>query len=205
MKGLLRLSMIVALSIAFAAPAAAQECQPLSGPVLKAGKRFKNMKHVKVWIEYLDASGYTVEDKAGIHYHYNGGVHSGALLYPESYWYDNYPLYFIGQTMRYRIHVVNLDKRPQHNLRVTGIQEYLAFNGKDGKDLPGCSSAEWIVPQLKGKGEWVGEAKYYIPSGTQPGLDQTHVQIQRFHPGAVSPPQLLWDDAQAGLFCPPEE
>jgi hypothetical protein len=109
----------------------------------------------------------------------------------------------MGKPMTFRVHVKNTSKRPVHNLKVITVQEYLNFHGKDGADLAGDSQHEWKIKKIGKHGEWVGEATWTIAGGGEPGLNQTHAQIQRQN-GHSKKIKLISDLPQAGLFCPPE-
>lgn len=183
------------------APAAA-EC-PVGGSTLPVKKKWKDKINVDVEIEYLATKGFTRVDGTGIYYHVNGGAgQKGTIYYPEPYWYDAYALYLIGQPMTFKVRVTNKKRRVIRDLRVVAVQEYLNYFGKDGEDLPGCPTNVWEIKRLGKFETWEGTATLTVPAGTQPGLDQTHVQIQRDLP--LTGPRLLWDDPQAGVYCPPE-
>jgi hypothetical protein len=192
----------VAMTLALA-PAAASAACPLGGSTIKPKKFFKNRLPVEVEVEYLATKGHTAVDASGITYHVNGqGPKKGTIYYPEPYWYDAYALYLIGQPMTFKVRIKNKKRRVIRNLQVVAVQEYLNYFGKDGEDLPGCPTSTWTIKKLGRHQVWEGIATITVPAGTQPGLDQTHVQIQRKLP--LSNNRLLYDAPQAGVYCPPE-
>lgn len=181
------------------------------GPVLEDGKigKFRRGKQLDVWIEYLDTFGHTSVDAKGIHWSWAGGATThGNLMYPPQYWNDDYPMYVVGKQMNVRVWVKNKSKRAQRRMRVVAVQEYLNIFGGDGENLPGSSTKAWFIESLKKNGSVALDFSYYIPSGTQPGLDQTHVIITRclnWRKKCCTKQRLLVNDPQAGLFCPPWE
>ena len=181
----------------------------LSGPVPNAGKHFKNKMNVKVWVKYYNTAGHTVVDPTGIYWYIKGqGVKKGAQKYPKKYWGDCYDLYMVGSKMTYSVHIWNKRKRAYNNLRVLATQELLNPKGHDGEDMGGCSTAEWQVKKIAGKRVWCGVASYLIAGGTPSGLDQTHVKIQQWKKAKhwwMCGGSLLYDNPQAGIFCPPED
>ena len=202
-------AMISGLILALAVPmtASAQVCS-LASQVKPVKKKFKNKwgNQVEVEVQYLNTSGHTSVDGSGIYYHIDGhATQKGSLYYPAVYWYDAYPLYLMAHTMTFRVIIKNKRKRPLRNLRVLAVQEYLNFHGKDGVDFDGCPITEWYVKKIPALTKWTGEVTVYIPPRGNPGLDQTHVQIQEHVEGCVKKKtKLLWDKPQAGIFCPPE-
>ena len=175
--------------------------------MLKASKRNRSRlgKKVSVKVRYSNTQGFTVVDPTGIYFYIkNKGVKKGSHNYPAKYWYDAYPLYVVGQTMTYKVVVRNKTKRPLRNLRVVAQHEYLNNAGKDGEDLPGCSRFSWVVPKLKRNSKWVGVSSWKT-AAARSGLDQTHVQIQRYRRKSAKKAKLLLDRPQAGIFCPPTD
>lgn len=208
MRWALVLMVAIGLGLPVAASAKTTQCTPLSGKTVKVNKKFKNRMNVKVWVKYFDTAGFTIVDPTGIYWYIKGkGVSKGNQKYPKAYWYDAYALYTVGSTMKYQVNIWNKRCRDYKNLRVIAIQEYLNPDGGDGKDLPGCSTDEWKVKKLSAKRIWRGWGTHEIIGGTASGLDQTHVQIQYWHPKWkwCGKPYVLFDDPQAGIFCPPEE
>lgn len=180
------------------------------GPVLEAAKigKFRKGKKLDIWIEYLDTFGHTSVDAAGIHWNFaNGKTIHGKMKYPPQYWNDDYPMYLIGKTMHVKVHVKNKHWRAQRRLRVVAIHEYLNIFGGNGQNLPGSSTKAWFLKKLKKNQTAVLDFVYYIPKGTMPGLDQTHVVITRcrnWKKKCCTKQRLLVNDPQAGLFCPPD-
>lgn len=198
------------LAVVGLAEAKAPMCSVLLGDVQEEASigHFGAGKRLTYWIEYLDMSGYTTVDALGIHWNWAGATQHGNIIFPQAYYGDAYPLYFIGNTMRVRVHITNQSKKPISHLRVSAIQEYLNFFGGDGANLGGPSTSEFYIDRLNPKTEWVGEATYYIPGGTAPGLDQTHLVVSQCSvsaKGCCKKQKVLVSLPQAGIYCPPEE
>ena len=117
--------------------------------------------------------------------------------------YDHYdgeviPVYYIGSTMRYELHIKNLDNADLNNLTVQAIQEYYESGTgySKGEAMPGAPSETWSNQAIPVGGELVLTDSYYIPSNTYPGLDQTHVIMPQ---NGVE----LFNEDEAGVWCPP--
>ncbi len=164
---------------------------------------FRGDADIVVQVEYLEPHGRGRIDAAGSHYHV-GQRHivRGTVTYPQAYWRADYPLYTPGRALTFRVRVENRGKRTLERLEISAVQEYLHFFGKDGDDLPGEVSSAWLVGRLAPKASWQGEATVTLPVTLEPGLSQTHIQVQR----RVSERRrtVLVDAPQGGLFCPRE-
>ena len=206
---LLALAGVLAMPSLASAEGDWKSCAALVGPVLENAKigKFKRGKKLDVTIEYLDEFGFTTVDADGIHWSWNGKTINGGMKYPSQYWGEMYPLYLIGKTMRVRVHVHNRSKRRIKKVRVVAMHEYLNIFGGDGENLPGNSTAAWFIPNLKRNQTKTFEFSYYIPKGTSPGLDQTHVVLTKCKnpkKKCCSKQRLLANLPQAGVFCPPD-
>jgi len=118
-----------------------------------------------------------------------------------SYYYldtNGIPVYFIGNTMNYEVHIRNLEAQNLNNLTIQVIQEYNesgpGFN--KGDPLPGDSTQTWTNQAVLQGAELVLSDSYYISYDVQPGLDQTHVIVSQ---GGVE----LYNNSEAGIWCPP--
>jgi hypothetical protein len=188
----------------------------LAPAVSTGGKHIGDAAPIQVEVVYLHAPGVLTIDEGGATYYFpawNWVYHAGRV-YDESY-YGVYPVYFIGQTMVYEIHIKNTSNRTYRNLKVVATQEYHLANGADyGEPLPGDGTQEWFIEKLAPHEEIVLTGEHYASYETLPGLNQTHVQIYHWFKGkaipveiqmgnANSPGRLFWDDPEAGLYCPP--
>lgn len=196
-------------AVVFARPASAST---LLGPIDNLqGKHIGDGEPLSWKIEYLDAWGRTYVDATGGHFFHDrccGGfeTYDPSWIYPTQY-YGEYPMYYFGTTMRYRITLTNNAKRSYMNLRVVAIQEYLTNNNTWGEWLTPDAAKDWYVPELRGGQSITFEGTLYLGVGsdTHGGLDQTHLQVQHWNPGGGIPGagSVIIDDAQANIFCPP--
>ena len=164
---------------------------------------FRSDADLNVQVDYLQPHGQGRIDASGSHYHV-GQRHivRGTVTYPPAYWRADYPLYTPGRALTFRVRIENRSKRTLDRLEVAAVQEYLHFFGKDGDDLPGQLSSAWTVGRLAPGASWQGEATVTLPVTLEPGLSQTHVQVQRRVSGRRR--TVISDAPQAGLFCPRE-
>lgn len=188
----------------------------LTPAVSAAGKHIGDAAPIQVEIVYKDAPGILTIDERGATYYFpawNWTFREGGV-YDESY-YGTYPVYFIGQTMTFEMHIKNTSNRTYRNLKVVATQEYhLAAGASYGEPMPGDSSEEWFIEKLGPHEELVLTGYHYAPYNTLPGLDQTHVEIYHWSNGKIipidiqvrsakAPGRLFWNDPEAGVYCPP--
>lgn len=200
-------ALAVAVSISSAAVAS-----DLLGPIWHLqGKHIGDGEPLTWQIEYYDEWGRTVVDQDGGHFYHDrccGGYRTDdpSWIYPSDYW-STFPLYYIGSTMRYRVTVCNAGKRTYKNLRVVAIQEYLTTDGSWGEWIGPDAAKDWYVEELRA-GECVTlQGSLRIPADARGGLDQTHIQVQHWNhgDGRPGPGSVIIDDAQAAVWCPPDE
>ncbi len=201
---------VLAIILALAAPAAASD---LLGPIWHLqGKHIGDGEPLTWNIEYYDEWGRTIVDAAGGHFYHDrccGGFRTDdpSWIYPAEYWNNVYQLYYIGTTMRYRITLCNTGNRSYENIRVVAIQEYLTTDGSWGEWIGPDAAKDWYLESLRA-GECVTlDGSLFIPEGAHGGLDQTHLQVQHWNRGSgkPGPGSVIIDDAQAAVWCPPDE
>ncbi len=153
-------------------------------------------------IVYLNPVGDLVVDETGGTYYFNWGrVSYVGGTYDEAD-YGTYPVFFIGDTMLYEIHLKNTGNRTYGLITVVCTQEYYDV-GLKGVPMPGDPTKEWVVKGLKPGEEVVLRGQHYAAPGTQPGLDQMHLKI---YPGKrqYDDSRILIDDnPEASVYCPP--
>ncbi len=119
-------------------------------------------------------------------------------LTPHHYDLNGIPVYYIGTTMNYELHISNLDNRDLTGLTIQAVQEYnqsgTGFNR--GDTLPGASTQTWANQAILKGQEILLAGSYYIPYNINPSLNQTHLIISQ---GATE----LFNDSQLGVWCPP--
>jgi len=197
------LALVAGASIAFASN--------LLGPIDHLqGKHVGDGEPITWNIEYLDEWGRTFVDATGGHFYHDrccGGFRTDdpSWIYPKDIW-GQYPMYYIGTTMRYRITLTNNSPRSYVNIRVVAIQEYLTDDGTWGEWISPEAAKDWYVRELRGYQTMVFEGSLYIPWGAHGGLDQTHLQVQHWDRGTAKPGpgSVIIDDAHAAIWCPPE-
>ena len=156
-------------------------------------------------------------------------VNHESKILPSQYW-GSYPLYYTGQTMHYTIRLTNAGNRKLKRLTVVAIQEFLNTAGQIGVRIGSDAVRDWFIAKLE-KGESVTlEGSIAIPStDIESGLDQTHIQVFKSkkgeregadesvdegerqearhhnhgHENAKKTDRLIFEDIQAGIWCPP--
>lgn len=185
--------------------------------VALAGKHIGEVAQLEYEIVYKDDYGKLVIDESGETYYFNWGwTWHIPGDFPEEL-YGTYPVYFIGREIVYEIHLRNVGQRTFKNLMVVAAQEYLYVDSGDvskGDPLPGESSQQWFVDELRAGDEVVLVGKYNAPRGTYPGLDRTHLKVMHWSNGNAAPLDVRMrqmnskgrsfvDDGDAGVYCPP--
>jgi len=130
---------------------------------------------------------------------HNGEVKylSYEVVYTNPAYVDNgVPVYYIGDTMTFEVHLTNTGPRSFQNIEVIAIQEY-----SNGDVLPGSSTTSWIVEEIRGQGTVALDGSYLIPWSAQPGFDRTHLIIRHKDKGKIEG-EIIIDDPLAGSWCP---
>ncbi len=183
----------------------------LLGPIWHLqGKHIGDAEPLEWTIEYLDEWGRTIVDETGGHFYHDRCC--GGYRTDDPYWsyssdfYGQYPMYYIGTTMRYRITLTNTSERSYVNLRVIAIQEYLTEDDTWGEWIGPDAAKDWYVPELRAHETITLEGSMWIPYGGRAGLDQTHLQVQHWDAGGgmTGPGAVIIDDTKAAVWCPPE-
>ncbi len=201
---------IIVLGSALATGAA--RASDLLGPIqhLK-GKHIGDGEPLTWTIDYLNSWGRTVVDASGGHFYHDrccGGFQTNdpSWSYPQTTW-GQYPMYYIGTWMRFRLTLTNTSTRTYRNLRVIAIQEYLTPDGSWGEQIGPGSAKDWFLPVLGPGQSAVFVGALYIPWGAEDGLDQTHLQVQHWNKGQgqPGPGSVIIDDTKAAIWCPPRD
>lgn len=159
------------------------------------------------WVEYLNPLGVTTVDEAGITFApFNSSPSFLADDIPEEYFGD-YPLYFSGDTVNFRVHIKNLDRRTYRNLLVLVQQEFFNKDGGVGEAFGQPALNEWFIEELAPGQEVILKGSVKITGVSGSGLDQTHLQILHWPQNSPQTSingggQIILDDAQAGIWCP---
>lgn len=154
-----------------------------------------------------------------------GGKHTGELKDLEiKIVYKGYrgmehgiPVYYITDTMRFEVQLINKSARTFEHLDIIVIQEYHESGICDrwwypypryvtytkGQPLPGNSTSAWSDITLRGNQSITLNGLYYIPLPCCKGIDQTHVIIKHKNQGNVVG-AIMYENPEHALFCPPE-
>ncbi|OHA06845.1 MAG: hypothetical protein A2934_00595 [Candidatus Sungbacteria bacterium RIFCSPLOWO2_01_FULL_47_10] len=177
-----------------------------SAEAMKTGNHTGEERFLEYSIEYLDPQGVTTVDSLGIWFKpfYYGWSFLPTIV-PEKY-FDNYPLYFSGDILNFRVRLKNTGKRVFENIKIIAIQERLNPSGLKGADIGDQNTSKWFVERL-GPGEIITlNGSFAIPYSGESGLDQTHLQIMHWpnedFTREVGPGRIIIDDFQAGIWCP---
>lgn len=180
------------------------------------GKHTGDAAPLEYEIVYTNFPGIMTIDESGATYYFpdwDRTIYTGGS-YDEKY-FGTYAVYFIGDPMSFEIHLRNRSNRTYRNLKVVAAQEYHLTEGAEyGTPLPGGSTLEWFIRELRGGEEIVLNGMGYVSSDTLPGLDQTHVQVLHWVNGNQVPldaqlngaraqGRIFVDDPEAGVYCPP--
>lgn len=204
-------ALLLSVSTAAIAPGGAS-ASDLLGPIwhLK-GKHIGYVDALSWSIEYTGQWGRTVVSENGAVFYHDlccGGAVSAdpSWIYPEQYW-GEYPMYYLGGVMSYRITVANADpNRTYRHLRLVAIQEYFSPEGEWGEWMGEDAAKDWYIPELKPGESLIFEGSFNIASDGLPGLNQTHIQLQHWNggQGVPGPGSVIIDDVKAALWCPPD-
>ncbi len=156
----------------------------------KWGEHIGELKYLDISIEYLD---------------YDGRIDA-----------EGYPIYYIGEAMRYKITINNTGDRNFGHLEVIAIQEYYEdmlpsyrpwyapfyVNIHKGDAMPGDSIQVWDDVYLGPYETIVLEDTFISPWETCAGLDQTHLIIKHYNEGVLHA-AVMYDNPELGVYCPP--
>lgn len=208
---MLRSSLTIAISllcVAFAAPTLARSKVTAGAPLaakpaaLPVPAHFHNSADVRVELVFVAPQGNASVDEKGVRYQVGESrPFRGTVRYPQPFWRDGYAVFVGGQAVKFQVKIHNLSGKPMRDVQVVAALEHLNFFAKDGEDLPGSPVAGFFVDAIPARGVWQAEGSVVLPLGLPAGLQQVHVQVQR---PARKDAKLLYSDAQAGLYFPPE-
>ncbi len=204
---------VLLLSFAAAAVAPCETvASDLLGPIWHLKGKHVGYAETLSWsIEYTGQWGRTVVSAGGAVFHHDlccGGAVTAdpSWIYPEQYW-GEYPMYYLGTDMHYRITVANTHSdRTYRHLRLVAIQEYFSPEGEWGEWMGEDAAKDWYIPELKPGEIAVFDGSFHIAPDGRPGLNQTHIQVQHWNNGTgiPGPGSVIVDDVKAALWCPPE-
>lgn len=203
---------VMRLLTALVLAASTASASDLLGPIQHLqGKHVGDGEPITWTIEYLDSWGRTFVDGTGGHFYHDrccGGFQTAdpSWVYPQSIW-GQYPMYYIGTVMKYRLTVCNTGKRSYKNLRIVAIQEYLTNDRSWGEWIGPDAAKDWYLESLGPNQCATFIGSLAIPWSAEGGLDQTHLQVQHWNKGQgqPGPGSVIIDDTKAAIWCPPRD
>ncbi len=173
-----------------------------TAPVKAAGRHVGEAGKIHASVEFLSPSGQTTTDATGITYRSGGWSFHESKVYVSRFW-GTFPLYFIGQTMRFRVTLRNTaakGKKP-FNIRIEALNNVLDTNGTPGMQL--AAPQNWSIANLRPGQSISREFSIYLaPNPNLPsGLDVTKVRILHGNRG-TNPNAGLIKESLA-VWCPP--
>lgn len=174
----------------------------LTPPASAAGLHRGENKTFDVAVEFLAPAGQTTTDASGITYRSGSWSHSEPKVYARDLW-GTYPLYFVGQMMRFRVTLRNKSARGSKKLkvRIEALNRVLETGGTLG--APIGQTFAWEIDDLRPGQETAKEFSVFIdPRADLPsGLDATKVRILHLNGGANADAGLIREEL--AVWCPP--
>lgn len=171
----------------------------------KTGNHYGEAGNLEYSIEYLEPKGVTTANNYGLTFKPFGFDLSFLPQILPAKYFGDYPLYFTGDTLNFKVHLKNTGKRTFRNLKVFAFQEFFNASGGKGNPIGGENQSDWFLAKLGSGEEVVLDGVFEIPLVGESGLDQTHLQILHW-PGddsdSDSNGRVIVDDRQAGIWCP---
>jgi len=159
---------------------------------------------LSISVEFLNPLGYTTTDETGIQYHYYGMVISEPKIYPPSTYGKQYPLYFVGGTMKFRVTLKNIAEKgaKPFKIRVNAVNYVMETTGYAGMII--APGQDWVVQELRPGETKVVEGSIYIPYNPDmpSGLDVTKVRVFHLNNGADSNAAFIKEET--ATWCPPK-
>jgi len=174
--------------------------------VIKTGNHYGEAGYLAYSIEYLEPKGITIVNDYGITFKpFDFDWSFLPEILPSKYFGD-WPLYFTGDTLHFKVHLKNIGKRTFRNLKIIAIQEFLNPDGGKGENIGDNNSVDWFLAHLGPGEEIILEGIFEIPLVGESGLDQTHLLISHWKDGnnvsGDNRGRIITDDPQAGIWCP---
>lgn len=158
---------------------------------------------IEASVEFLGNSGHTITDHRGTTYVVGWWSYFEPKIYIEKY-RGVYPLYFVGQTMRFKVKLSNrADKGSKpFNVRIEAENKVLETDGSLGQEIGPMQS--WTVKDLRPGQSVTREFSVYIdPEDDLPsGLDMTKVRIRHENQGAADAGLI---SESLAVWCPPDQ
>lgn len=173
---------------------------PSSAAGLHAGEASK----ITASVEFLGNSGHTITDHRGTTYVVGWWSFFEPKIYIEKY-RGVFPLYFVGQHMRFKVTVANTAEKgaKPFNVAIEADNHVLETDGAKGPEIGGRQS--WLIKDLRPGQTQTKEFSVYIdPSADLPsGLDVTTIRIKHANAGANPDAGLIKESI--AVWCPPDQ
>ncbi|MBI4052392.1 MAG: hypothetical protein HY400_07790, partial [Elusimicrobia bacterium] len=144
-----------------------------------AGQHAGEADKIQAQVNFHDQAGYTTTDASGIYYHFGSNLLSEPKIYPSWTYGIEYPLYFVGSTMRFSVTLTNTSTQGNKSfkIRIQALNHAMETDGALGMEL--APPQEWIVESLKpGETKTLEGSVYIAPNPDLPsGLDVTKIRI----------------------------
>lgn len=169
-----------------------------------AGVHAGEAPKINASVEFLGNSGHTVTDHRGTTYIVGWWSFFEPKIYIEKF-RGVYPLYFVGQNMRFKVTLANTAPKGSKpfNVIIEADNNVLETDGSSGQEIGPRQS--WTVKDLRPGQTVVKEFSVYIDPGDDlpSGLDVTKVRIRHDNNGA-NPDAALIKESIA-VWCPPDQ
>ncbi|MFA6092162.1 MAG: hypothetical protein WCU88_01245 [Elusimicrobiota bacterium] len=165
------------------------------------GKHAGEAAKISAEVSFLSPAGTTRTDAQGITYQSGGWSYTEPKIYPQPYW-GSFPLYFVGQAMRFQVRLSNTAVKGEKpfRVRVQALNRVLETNGALGMEIGPMK--EWIVEDLRpGESSMREFSIDIVPDPNLPsGLDVTKVRILHENQGSADAGLIKEEIA---VWCPP--
>ena len=173
---------------------------------VKIGNHYGEVENLQYSVKYLEPKGVTTVDDYGITFKPFFFVWSFLPEILPAKYFGDWPLYFTGETMNFKVHLKNTGKRTFRNIKIIAIQEFLNHDGGKGENIGSNNVQDWFLSRLGSGEEIILDGIFEIPLVGESGLDQTHLQILHYPDSASindkGAGRVIIDDFQAGIWCP---
>ena len=173
---------------------------------VKIGNHYGEVENLQYSVKYLEPKGVTTVDDYGITFKPFFFVWSFLPEILPAKYFGDWPLYFAGETMNFKVYLKNTGKRTFRNLKIIAIQEFLNPEGGKGENIGDNNLTDWFLSYLGPGEEIIFDGTFEIPLVGESGLDQTHLLISHWKDGdnvsGDNGGRIIVDDFQAGIWCP---
>ncbi|MDX6770333.1 MAG: hypothetical protein SF051_12430 [Elusimicrobiota bacterium] len=168
-----------------------------------AGVHSGEAPKISASVEFLGNAGHTVTDHRGTTYIAGWWSYFEPKIYVEKY-RGVFPLYFVGQTMRFKVTLANTAEKgaKPFNVLIEADNKVLETDGSLGQEIGPRQS--WTVKDLRPGQTVTKEFSVYIDPGDDlpSGLDATKIRIRHANSGSADAGLIKESIA---VWCPPDQ